>query len=197
MKQFIIIIFALINSIFLHAQSVGIGTTSPNNSAALDVSSTSKGLLIPRMNTLQRTSIGSPVAGLMVYDTDFKEYYHHDGSTWKKILNNNVWSTSNTRNWVYNFSDSVGIGTSSPDEKLHISSGKIYLQDNRAGQNPHVIFDIPNVADNEGGLQFKRSGDTLAAINYVEDLDVANYLKFSVGINSKYKWRSRHRHKKS
>jgi trimeric autotransporter adhesin len=182
MKQFIIIIFTIISTHFLYAQqSVGIGTSSPNNSAILDVNSTSKGLLIPRMNTLQRTSIGSPVAGLMVYDTDFKEYYHHDGTTWKKILNNNVWSTSNTRNWVYNFSDTVGIGTASPDEKLHVSSGKIYLQDNRGGQNPHVIFDIPNVADNEGGLQFKRSGDTLAALNYVEDPDVANYLKFSVG----------------
>ncbi len=181
MKQILTILFAVITCNFLHAQSVGIGTTSPNNSAILDISSINKGLLIPRMNTSQRTLIASPVAGLMVYDTDFKEYYHHDGTTWKKILNNNVWSTSNTRNWVYNFSDSVGIGTSNPDEKFHISSGKIYLQDNRGGQNPHVIFDIPNVADNEGGLQFKRSGDTLAAINYVEDPDYANYLKFSVG----------------
>jgi hypothetical protein len=181
MKKILTILFAVISANFLQAQSVGIGTTTPNSSAALDVSSTNKGLLIPRMTTAQRTAIPSAVAGLMVYDTDFKEYYHHDGTTWKKILNNNVWSTSNTRNWVYNFSDSVGIGTASPDEKLHISSGKIYLQDNRGGQNPHVIFDIPNVADNEGGLQFKRSGDTLAAVNYVEDPDYANYLKFSVG----------------
>ena len=94
-------LFTLFSFTFLlittYAQSVGIGTSSPNNSAVLDVSSSTKGLLIPRMNTLQRTSIGSPVAGLMVYDTDFKEYYHHDGTTWKKILNNNVWSTSNTR----------------------------------------------------------------------------------------------------
>ncbi len=181
MKQFIFLIVTIVSTHFLHAQSVGIGTTTPSNSAVLDVSSTSKGLLIPRMSTLQRTSIPSPVAGLMVYDTDFKEYYHHDGSNWKKVLNNNVWNTSSTRNYVYNSKDSVGIGATTPDEKLHVLNGKIYVQDNRTGQNPHVIFDIPNVADNEGGLQFKRSGDTLAALNYVEDPDYANYLKFSVG----------------
>ncbi len=181
MKQILTILFAVMSYNFLHAQSVGIGTTTPNGSAALDISSINKGLLIPRMTTLQRTSIGSPVAGLMVYDTDFKEYYHHDGANWKKVLNNNVWNTSATRNYVYNSTDSIGIGSTSPDEKLHILNGKIYVQDNRTGQNPHVIFDIPNVADNEGGLQFKRTGDTLAAINYVEDPDYANYLKFSVG----------------
>lgn len=47
------------------AQSgVGIGTTTPNASAALDVTSTTKGLLIPRMTTAQRTAIASPAAGL-------------------------------------------------------------------------------------------------------------------------------------
>jgi trimeric autotransporter adhesin len=181
MKKILTILLVSMSCNFLHAQSVGIGTTTPNGSAALDISSINKGLLIPRMTTLQRTSIGSPVAGLMVYDTDFKECYHHDGSGWKKVLNNNVWNPSSTRNWIVNLLDSIGIGTTSPDEKLNVNGGKIFVQDNRAGQNPHVIFDIPNVADNEGGLQFKRTGDTLAAINYVEDPDVANYLKFSVG----------------
>ena len=181
MKQFIITIFIICSFHFLQAQNVGIGTSTPNSSAVLDVNSTTKGLLIPRMNTGQRTDIASPVAGLMVYDTDFKEYYHHDGTTWKKVLNNNVWNTSATRNYVFNITDSIGIGTISPDEKLQIVNGKIYVQDNRTGQNPHVIFDIPNVADNEGGLQFKRLGDTLAALNYVKDPDYANYLKFSVG----------------
>jgi trimeric autotransporter adhesin len=181
MKRFTIIIFTIISSNFLHAQSVGIGTTSPHNSAALDIASTTRGLLIPRMSTAQRTVIPGPVAGLIVYDTDFKEYYHHDGTTWKKVLNNNVWNTSSTRNYVFNNTDSVGIGTTSPDEKLHVLNGEIYVQDNRTGQDPHVIFDIPNVDGNEGGLQFKRTGDTLASLNYVEDVGIANYLRIGVG----------------
>lgn len=51
------------------AQNVGIGTTSPNTSAALDISNTAKGLLIPRMTSTGITAIANPAKGLMVYDT--------------------------------------------------------------------------------------------------------------------------------
>ena len=49
---------------------VGIGTTTPASSAALDVTSTSKGFLPPRMTTAQRNAISSPALGLMIYCTD-------------------------------------------------------------------------------------------------------------------------------
>jgi hypothetical protein len=52
------------------AQSVGIGTTSPNTKAALDISATDKGLLIPRLTQAQRLGLSSPPQGLMVYQTD-------------------------------------------------------------------------------------------------------------------------------
>jgi hypothetical protein len=49
--------------------SVGINNSSPNASALLDVSSTTKGFLPPRMTTTQKNAISSPAAGLVVYDT--------------------------------------------------------------------------------------------------------------------------------
>lgn len=49
---------------------IGIGASSPNASAILDVQSTTKGLLLPRMTKAQRDAISSPVAGLSVYQTD-------------------------------------------------------------------------------------------------------------------------------
>ncbi|RAK65943.1 hypothetical protein [Hymenobacter edaphi] len=52
------------------AQNIGIGTTSPNAKAALDISATDRGLLIPRLTQAQRTAIASPPQGLMVYQTD-------------------------------------------------------------------------------------------------------------------------------
>lgn len=49
---------------------IGIGTSSPDPSSVLDISSTESGLLIPRMTTLERDGISSPVNGLMIYNTD-------------------------------------------------------------------------------------------------------------------------------
>jgi hypothetical protein len=52
------------------AQNIGIGTTSPNAKAALDITAADKGLLIPRLTQAQRLGITSPPQGLMVYQTD-------------------------------------------------------------------------------------------------------------------------------
>ena len=65
-----------------HAQ-VGVGTTTPNASAQLDVTSTTLGFLPPRMTSAQRVGIVSPAAGLLVYQTDgIPGLYIHDGSVW-------------------------------------------------------------------------------------------------------------------
>jgi len=57
--------------------------TSANSSAMLDVSSTSKGLLMPRMLASQRLLISSPATGLLVYQTDGTAgYYYYTGSAW-------------------------------------------------------------------------------------------------------------------
>ena len=47
---------------------VGIGTTTPDNSAMLEIKSGNKGILIPRLTTVQRTAISAPAKGLMVFD---------------------------------------------------------------------------------------------------------------------------------
>jgi hypothetical protein len=59
----------LFSCVVLSAQT-GIGTTTPDASAKLEVSATNKGLLLPRMTATQRTAISSPANGLLVYQTD-------------------------------------------------------------------------------------------------------------------------------
>ncbi|WP_281755737.1 hypothetical protein [Neptunitalea chrysea] len=49
---------------------VGIGTTNPDTSAALDITSIDSGLLVPRMTNNEKLNISSPATGLLVYDTD-------------------------------------------------------------------------------------------------------------------------------
>jgi uncharacterized protein (TIGR02145 family) len=87
MKQTKVCLMLILFGISLITYSqVGIGTASPNANAMLDVSSTSKGLLIPRMTEAQMYAIPSPVAGLMVYCTDCNA-----GAGCLTIFMNTVW----------------------------------------------------------------------------------------------------------
>ena len=63
--------------------NVGIGTTSP--SAPLEVSSTTGGVVMPRMTTTQRNAIASPTNGEMVYDTDLNKFYGYANSAWTAL----------------------------------------------------------------------------------------------------------------
>ncbi len=84
MKKLLLLTGLVLLAAICFAQSVGIGTTTPNNSAILDLSSTSKGLLLPRMNTTQRNSIASPTVGLSIFNTDDQCTDIFDGAYWIK-----------------------------------------------------------------------------------------------------------------
>ena len=83
MKHFFTFLAAVVFTATTYAQ-VGLGTTTPNDSAALDITSTTKGLLIPRMTNAQRLVIASPAAGLQVFVTDFDggRFMFYDGTEW-------------------------------------------------------------------------------------------------------------------
>ena len=66
-------------------RNVGIGTSSPDGSAMLDVKSTDKGMLVPRMTSAQRTGISSPATGLLVFDMDNASFWYYDGSSWADL----------------------------------------------------------------------------------------------------------------
>ena len=67
------------------AQRVGIGTSSPNASAILDVQSTTKGMRMPNMTTTQKNAISTPAAGLMVFDTTLAKLAVYSGTAWETI----------------------------------------------------------------------------------------------------------------
>jgi len=58
---------------------------APASSALLELSSTTRGLLLPRMTTTQRNNISSPAAGLVVYDETASKMYLRDGSSWQSL----------------------------------------------------------------------------------------------------------------
>jgi hypothetical protein len=82
------------NSIF---SQVGIGTTTPAASAELDVTSTTKGFLPPRMTHAQKTAIASPASGLLVWCTDCctaGELQVFNGTAWTNMIGGSVCTTS-------------------------------------------------------------------------------------------------------
>lgn len=104
---------------------IGISPTNtpPHASAMLDISSTNKGLLIPRMTTAQRIAIASPANGLTVYDTNTLGFWFYNGAAWQNLLTvgNNLW-LANGSDIYNNNSGNIGIGTNTPNAKMHIKS---------------------------------------------------------------------------
>src|SRR5690349_14995223 len=76
---------------FPSSGAAGIGTTTPNTSSLLEVKSTTKGILIPRMTLTQRNAIASPAAGLLIYQTNSTPgFYYFDGSKWTAVSTKGV-----------------------------------------------------------------------------------------------------------
>ena len=88
MKKLLFILAAIITlSLTVNAQ-VSVGIASPNGSAMLDVTSTTKGLLTPRMTATQRAAISNPATGLIVYQTDdITGFYYYTGAAWVVLIN--------------------------------------------------------------------------------------------------------------
>jgi hypothetical protein len=120
---------------------VGINSTgvAPDGSAMLDVKSTTKGMLVPRMLAAERTAIVSPATGLLVYQTDAPEGFYFKAATgWQLIGNGTLtgsgtatrvafWdaassiSCSSNLNWD-NINSRLGIGVNAPEFKLSLDN---------------------------------------------------------------------------
>ncbi|MEM6722983.1 MAG: hypothetical protein AAF598_03035 [Bacteroidota bacterium] len=93
MKANLLSLLFLFISLAGFSQGVGINTTTPDPSAVLDVQSTDKGVLVPRMNSTQRLGIngGNPAEGLMVFDTQTNSFWFYTGSTWQEFGADTDW----------------------------------------------------------------------------------------------------------
>lgn len=90
------ILLALASPFHALAQGgVGINNPAPHASALLDLTSTAKGLLTPRMTTAQRTAIAGPATGLLVFDTTVGTFFYYNGTAW-------VMLTSGPPGWSLN-----------------------------------------------------------------------------------------------
>lgn len=160
MKHFIIILFMAMPLIGL-SQGVLITDTegdSPDESAVLEIKSTTKGLLIPRMTTADRLSISNPKPGLLVYDTQAQAFFLYGNAVWKDLsLSAETWTNDEPNIYLSNTDNNVGIGTISPSGKLVIQADPM--------KNP----DDPllEVKDKDGATIFKVTSEGVRI--YVKD----------------------------
>ena len=83
MKKIVTLLAAVLLTATTYAQ-IGINNENPDASSALDITSTTGGLLVPRMTNTQRQAISNPAAGLQVFVTDFEggRFMFYDGTEW-------------------------------------------------------------------------------------------------------------------
>lgn len=123
----LLVLFIVCFSTRSFAQSVAINAdgSTPNASAMLDIKSINKGLLIPRMSTMQRLDIPTPAEGLKVFDTNTKTFWYYNGTAWIESATGsptNFWTLNGTG--IFNNNNGfVGIGVNPPVANLDVGRG--------------------------------------------------------------------------
>jgi len=138
---------------------VGIGTPFPDASSLLDVSSTTQGMLTPRMTSVQRAAIASPATGLLVYDTTANAFYFYNGTTWTSL---GFTSTSNDfTGWaVYN---DTQFTSAAPG---FVAANVLYNMPNNAGSKieSQLPLDVATFYDESTQKILGRNGDGLNVV---------------------------------
>ena len=131
---------------------VGIGTTSPDASSALDITAADKGFLMPRMTTAQKTTIASPAMGLQVFDTDTKSVWTHDGTIWKEGAGGAGKFVDGITPSIAYYEGKVRIGTNtSGPHKLNVESRKSTDDANR-GISTNAVYEGTGTSKSTFGL---------------------------------------------
>jgi len=116
---------------------IGIGTSSPHASSLLDLTSTTLGFLMPRMDTTARNNISSPAAGLQIYNTSTNTVDYYNGSGWQQLATGA--SALNSLNGLTAVSQTFAVSSLGTDFSVS-SSGSVHQ------------FNIPTASSTARGL---------------------------------------------
>lgn len=116
----LVVITVLVSTSYISAQNIAINENGDpaHSSALLDVQSANKGLLAPRLTTLARTNIDPTATGLIVFDTDEKDYFFYDGTDWIAFGKvNDAWEKSGVDITNVN-TGNISVGSGTAEQKI-------------------------------------------------------------------------------
>ena len=146
----------LLSTVFTMFSQVGINTTSPHASSMLDITSTDKGMLVPRMTLAQRTAIATPATSLLVYQTDAATgFWYYNGTAWVNLNSSSgefksiaglVQNTTNTTadDFVFGSTSLADIAGTNDDNRMFFNKSKGAF---RAGQVTGAQWNDANVGN--------------------------------------------------
>ncbi len=127
MKKLLVLFFCII-PIILWSQNIAITDDenySADTSAILDIKSTTKGVLVPRLNSTQRQNIFDPATGLLVFDADDTCFYYFTGKQWLNLSAgnaSNIWSRNENSAYLTDTLFKFGVGTAYPSGKFEVKA---------------------------------------------------------------------------
>ncbi|MEX2564310.1 MAG: hypothetical protein WD431_00025, partial [Cyclobacteriaceae bacterium] len=132
-KNLLLLALLFLTPFFIQAQ-VGIGTESPHASAALEIESNDKGLLISRLTFDQKNAIPNPATGLLVYQIEgVAGFYYFDGNGWVLLKNlnqnNSDWEADNGETEILNKPDLSKVALSGDFSDLENVPGIVFASD--------------------------------------------------------------------
>lgn len=177
--------------------AAGIGTTTPNAASLLDITSTTKGVLIPRMTKVQRDAIIAPVEGLMIYQTNSTPgFYYYDGNSWEavapkgatKSLGNLSSPTAIGVDLLPGIDNAVNIGSSSLSWKDANFDGKGYfLGGIHVGSNGNTTATLEITPASASALRINPFTSQLSATGELQMMETAgngiNYVGFRAPVS--------------
>jgi hypothetical protein len=161
---------------------VGIGTTTPSTKAALDITSTTKGFLPPRMTTTQRNAIASPPAGLVIYNTTTSNLNTYNGSAWVELVDSADLGTGiptfladpSSENLANALGDTIGTGPfilqdaatlTGPNLEQPIITGPVDITDQDASTADRVMTRDLALAEEAMNVAFWQFGANISGGN--------------------------------
>ena len=202
MKKVLFLTVILIN--FISNAQVGIGTTSPHASAALEIETTNKGFLAPRVALTSNSdvaTIASPATGLMIYNTAtagtspnavVPGYYYYSGSKWERLITTTPdatieFNTANPNTGTPTFTPNTPssadyIYVSSVDASQWFWNGSAYVTYVAPSSTPFYIAGTTNDAGNNKTAAIERTGSIQSSggsiksgkTNYIFEMNANN-----------------------